>query len=103
MNDFPISRVEDWTAGGDLSFSSLGKAAVYLLASWAAKASETALLMSVESSPGERVTWLEQEGDGLPNILFGEGGKVSVEDVGKGGGEFVGVIKFDTTGTMSEY
>ena len=89
--------------GGDLSFSSLGKAAVYLLASWAAKALETALLMSVESSSGKRVTWPEQEGDDSPNILFGEGGKVSVEDVGKGGGEFVGVVKFDMMGMMSEH
>ena len=103
MNDFPISRAEDRTAGGDLSFGSLGKAAVYLFASWAAKALETVLLMSTESSPGERVTWPESEGDGLPDILFGKGGKVLVEDVGEGGGEFIGVIKFNTTGTMSKY
>ena len=38
-----------------------------------------------------------------PNILFGEGGKVSVEDVGEGGEEFVGVIKYDMMGAMSEY
>ena len=88
--------------GGDLSLGSLGKAAVYLLASWAAKASETALLMSAESSPGLRVIWLEPEGDS-PDILFGEGGKVSVEDVGERGGEFVGVVKFNTTGAMSEH
>ena len=55
-NDFPISRAEDWTAGGDLSLGSSGKVVVYLLASWAAKASATALLMSAESSLGERVT-----------------------------------------------
>ena len=72
--------------GGDLSFGSSGNVAVYLFASWAAKASETALLMSVESSLGERVIWPELEGD-LPDILLGEGGKVSVEDVGKGGAE----------------
>ena len=101
MNDFPISGVEDRTVGGDLSLGSSGKAAVYLFASWAAKASETALLMSMESSPGERVIWPEPEG--LPNILLGEGGKVSVEEVGKGGGEFVGVIKFNMTGAMSKY
>ena len=88
--------------GGDLSLGSLGKAAVYLLASWAAKASETALLMSAESSPGLRVIWLEPEGDS-PDILFGEGGKVSVEDVGERGGEFVGVVKFNTTGAMSKH
>ena len=102
MNDFPISRAEDWTVGGDLSFGSSGKVAVYLLASWAAKASETALLMSAVSSPGERVTWPEPEGDS-PNILFREGGKVSLEDVGERGGEFVGVVKCDTTGAMSEH
>ena len=101
-NDFLISRAEDQTAGGDLSFGSSGKVVVYLFASWAAKASETALLMSAVSSPGERVTWPEPEGD-LPNILFGEGGKVSVEDVGKGGEEFVGVVKCDTTGVMSKH
>ena len=100
--DFPISGAEDRTAGGDLSLGSLEKVAVYLLASWAAKASETALLMSVVSSPGERVTWLEPEGD-LPDILFGEGGKVSAEDMGERGGESVGVVKCDTMGAMSEY
>ena len=101
-NDFLISRVEDRTVGGDLSFGSSGKAAVYLFASWAAKASETALLMSAVSSSGERVTWPEPEGES-PDILLGEGGKVSVEDVGEGGEEFVGVVKCDTTGAMSKY
>ena len=100
--DLPISGAEDRTAGGDLSLGSSGKVVVYFFASWAAKALETALLMSAESSLWERVTWLELEGD-LPNILFGEGGKVSVEDMGKGGGESVGVVKCDMTGTMSEY
>ena len=88
--------------GGDLSLGSSGKVAVYLLASWAAKALETALLMSVESSPGERVIWLEPEGDS-PNILFGEGGKVSVEEVGERGGESISVVKCDTTGAMSKH
>ena len=101
MKDFPISGVEDWTVGGDLSLGSLGKAAVYLLASWAAKALETALLMSVVSSPGERVTWPEPDGDS-PDILFGKGGKVLVEDMGEGGGESVSVIKCDTMGMMSK-
>ena len=101
-NDFPISGAEDRTAGGDLSFGSSGKAAVYLFASWAAKALETTLLMSAVSSPGERVTWLESEGES-PDILLGEGGKVLVEDVGKGGEEVVSVVKCDTTGAMSEH
>ena len=101
-NDFPISGAEDQTVGGDLSFGSSGKVAVYLLASWAAKASETALLMSAVSSPGERVTWLEPEGDS-PDILFGEGGKVLAEDVGERGGESIDVIKWDTMGAMSKH
>ena len=102
MKDLPISGAEDQTVGGDLSFGSSGKVAVYLFASWAAKASETALLMSAVSSSGERVTWPEPEGD-LPDILFGEGGKVSVEDMGEGGEEFVGVVKCDMTGAMSKH
>ena len=61
------------------------------------------MLMSVESSPGEREIWSKPEGEGSPDILFGDGGKVSVEEVGEGGGEFVGVVKFDMTGMMSEY
>ena len=100
--DFLISGAEDRTVEGDLSFGSSGKAAVYLLASWAAKALETALLMSVESSPGERVIWPELEGDS-PDILFGEGGKVSVEDVDEGGGESISVVKCDMTGIMSKH
>ena len=95
--------MEGWTAGGDLSLGSLEKAAVYHFASWVASASETALLMSMESSSGERVIWLEPEGEGSPDILFGDGGKVSAEKVGEGGGEFVGVIKFNTMGAMSEH
>ena len=58
--------------------------------------------MSAVSSPGERVTWPEPEGES-PDILFGEGGKVSVEDVGEGGEEWVGVVKYDTVGAMSKY
>ena len=81
-----MSGAEDWTAGGDLSFGSSGKAAVYHFASWAAKALETALLMSVLSSPGERVIWPLPDGDS-PDILFGEGRKVSAEDMGEGGEE----------------
>ena len=100
--DFPISGVEDRTVGGDLSFGSSGKAVVYLFASWTAKASETALLMSAVSSPGERVTWPEPEEE-LPDILLGEGGKVLVEDVGEGGAEWVGVVKYDMVGAMSKY
>ena len=97
-----MSGTEDWTAGGDLSFGSSGNVAVYLFASWAARALETALLMSAESSPGERVIWPELEGN-LPDILLGEGGKVSVEDVGEGGVEWVGVVKYDMMGAVSEY
>ena len=59
--------------------------------------------MSMESSSGERVIWLEPEEEGLPDILFGDGGKVLAEEVGEGGGEFVGVIKFNTMGAMSEH
>ena len=103
MNDFLISGVEDQTAGGDLSFGSSEKVAVYCFASWMASASEMALLMSTESSPGEWVMWPEPKGDGSPDILFGEGGKVLVEDMDEEGGEFIGVIKCDTTGAMSEY
>ena len=99
--DFPISGVVSQTVGGDLSLGSLGKAVVYLFASWVANALETALLMSMESSPGERVIWPEP--DGSPDILFGDGGKVLAEEVGEGGGEFVGVIKFNTMGAMSEH
>ena len=70
MKDFLISGAEDQTVGGDLSLGSLGKVAVYLLASWAAKALETALLMSAVSSPGERVTWPEPEGDSPDVTIF---------------------------------
>ena len=59
--------------------------------------------MSTESSLQERVIWPELEGDGSLDILIGEGGKVSVDEVGEEGGEFIGVIKFDIMGTMSEY
>ena len=59
--------------------------------------------MSAESSLWERVIWLEPEAESLSDILVGEGGKVSVEEMGEEGGEFVGVIKFDMTGTMSKY
>ena len=86
-----------------MSFGSSKKVVVYCFASWAVKASETALLMSAESSLGEREIWPEPEGEGSPDILFGEGRKVSAEEVGEGEGEFVGVIKFDMTGTMSKH
>ena len=59
--------------------------------------------MSVESLPGERVIWPEPEGADLLDILFGEGGKVLAEEIGKGGGEFIGVVKFDMMGVMSKY
>ena len=58
--------------------------------------------MSMESSLWERDIWSEPEPEGLLDILIGEGGKVSLED-GEEGGEFVGVVKFDTMGAMSEY
>ena len=103
MNDFPISGAECWTMGGDLSFGSSGNAVVYFFASWAASVLETALLTSAESSLGESVIWLEPEGEGSPDILFGEGVKELVEEVGKGGGEFIGVIKFDTMGMMFKH
>ena len=52
----------------------------------------------------EREIWLEPEVEGiLPDILMGEGGKVSVEEIGEEGGEFVGVIKFDMTSVMSKH
>ena len=59
--------------------------------------------MSTESSSQKRVIWLEPEGDGSPDILFGDGGKVSANEVGEGEGEFVGVIKFNIMGMMSEH
>ena len=59
--------------------------------------------MSVESLLGERVIWLEPEGVGLPDILLGDDGNVLVEEVGERGGEFISIIKFDMTGTMSEH
>ena len=62
-----------------------------------------ALLMSVKSSSGERVIWPEPEGKGSLDILVGEGGKVLAEEVEERRGEFVSVIKFDMTGTMSEH
>ena len=34
---------------------------------------------------------------------FGDGEKVSVDEVGERGGEFIGVVRFDTTGVMSKY
>ena len=61
------------------------------------------MLMSAESSSWKRVIWLEPEAEGLSDILVGEGGKVSVEEMEEEGGEFVGVIKFDMMGTMSKY
>ena len=59
--------------------------------------------MSAESSSQEREIWPEPEGKGLPDILVGEGRKVSAEEVGKEGGELVGVVKFEMMGAMSEY
>ena len=51
----------------------------------------------------EREIWLEPEGEYLPDILFGDGGKVSADEVGEGGEEFISVVKFNTTGAMSEH
>ena len=62
-----------------------------------------ALLMSVESLSGKRVIWLEPRAEGLLNILVGKGRKMSAEEIGKGGGEFISVVKFDLMGMMSEY
>ena len=59
--------------------------------------------MSVESLLQEREILLELEGEGLPDILVGEGRKVLVEETGEEGGEFVNVVKFNTMGVMSEY
>ena len=59
--------------------------------------------MSVESSSWERVIWPESEEDGSPDILFGDGEKVSVDEVGEREGEFISVVRFDTTGVMSKY
>ena len=42
--------------------------------------------MSVESLLQEREILLELEGEGLPDILVGEGRKVLAEEVGKEGG-----------------
>ena len=103
MNDFLISGVESQIVGGDLSFGSLGKAEVYLLASWARSALETDLLMSVESSLQEGEIWLKPEVEGSLDILMGEGRKALMEEVGEEGGEFVSVIKFDTMDVMFKY
>ena len=59
--------------------------------------------MSTESLLWEREIWLEPEGECLPDILFGDGGKVSADEVGEGGEEFISVVKFNTTGAMSEH
>ena len=76
---------------------------LYFFVSQVASASETALLTSTEISLGERVIWPEPEPEGLLDILIGEGGKMSAEEMGKGGGEFISIIKFNTMGVMSEY
>ena len=88
-----------------MSFGSSGKEVLYFLASWAASTSETALLTSAKSSLEVKETWPEPVAgvEGSPDILMGEGGKVLAEEMGEGGGEFVGVIKFNTMGVMSEY
>ena len=82
---------------------SLENAEVYFFVFWARIALETALLMSMESSLWERIIWPEPEAGDLSNILMGEGGKVSAEETGEEEGEFVGFIKFNTMGVMSEY
>ena len=103
MNDFLISGVASQTAGRDLSFGSSGKEELYFFVSWMANASETALLMNGVSLSGDRVIWLELGVEGSLDILMSEGEKVSVEERGEGGGEFISVIKFDMMGAMSEY
>ena len=64
---------------------------------------ETALLMNGVSLSGDRVIWLELGVEDSLDILMGEGEKVSAEERGEGGGEFIGVIKFDMMGAMFEY
>ena len=68
----------------DLSFGSLGKEVWYLFVSWVASASETALLMSMESSSGEREIQPEPGAEGSLDILIGKGGKVLMDE-GEGG------------------
>ena len=103
MKAFPMSRVVVQTMGRDLSFESSGKEKLYLLVSWAASASETALLTSVVSSSKERMIQLKPRMEGLLDILVGEGGKVSAEEIEEREGEFVGIVKFDTMDMMSKY
>ena len=57
----------------------------------------------MESSLQERVIWPEPEGEGSLDILFGKGGKVSAGKIGEDGGEFVSIVKFNMTGTMSKH
>ena len=71
--------------------------------SWMASASEMALLISTESSLGKRKIWLKPGVEDSPDILIEEGGKMSVEESGEGGGEFIGIVKCDMIGTMSKY
>ena len=68
-----------------------------------ASALEIALLMSTESSLRKRKIWLEPGAEGSPDILIGEGGKMSMEESGEGGGKFIGIVKCDMIGVMSEY
>ena len=98
-----MSRAASQTTGRDLSFNSLGKEIWYLFVSWAASASETALATSAESSLGEKESQPEPEPKGLPDILFGDGRKVLVEEVGEGGEVCVGVVKINRMGAMSKY
>ena len=89
MNDFLISSVASWTVGRDLSLGSSGKEVMDFLASCVEITSATALVISAESSLGEREIWPKPED--LPNILFDEEGKMSVKSVGEGGEEYARV------------
>ena len=91
MKDFLISGVVSWTVGRNLSFSSLEKEVLYFLVFCAASALETTLATSANSSSGEKESWLESEPKGLPDILLDKGGKVLVEEVGKGGEDCIRV------------
>ena len=78
---------------------------IVFLASCADIALATVLVINAESSFREREIWPSKRPDleGLFDILFGKGGKVSIEEVGEGGEECVSMIKTDGVGTMSKY
>ena len=66
-----------------------------------ASASEMALAMSADNSSEEKKSQPELEGS--LDILFGEGEKVLVEEVGKEGEKCVSIVKTDRAATMSKY